>query len=79
MAAFYADASPVRVKLDWESGPQLAFIGMQADVMGAGCAFEGVKSCWTAFARTCGRLNESDACSSGTGGPSEVQLTAQTA
>jgi hypothetical protein len=41
IAAFYADAAPVARRLDWPTGSLLKHMGSTADMIGAGCAFEG--------------------------------------
>jgi hypothetical protein len=42
IAAFYADAAPVLSAFKWPTGDIFRIIGAMADMMDAGCPFEGV-------------------------------------
>ena len=42
MAAFYADAVPLARRFEWSAGRLLEHIGLHADMMAAGCAYETV-------------------------------------
>ena len=44
MAAFYTDAAPVAIRLDWATGNLLAKMGFMADMMEAGCPLSGAQS-----------------------------------
>lgn len=58
IAAFYADACPVSLRFEWEAGPLMSFIGLQADMMGAGCAFDGVEPVVDCVRENLGGLND---------------------
>jgi len=58
MAAFYADAAPVATRLEWSAGPLLQFIGMHADMMSAGCSFEGVTPVLDCVRNNLTKMNE---------------------
>lgn len=42
MAAFYADAVPIKRRLEWALSPHLRALGCDADMVGAGCDPKGV-------------------------------------
>ena len=44
IAAFYADAVPVSLKLQWSSSEALEELGCRADIMMAGCIFDGIQA-----------------------------------
>jgi hypothetical protein len=58
IAAFYADASPVARRLDWPTGSLLAQMGAYADMMNAGCKFEGVPAVLGSFRENLSHLND---------------------
>lgn len=43
MAAFYADAVPISLRLDWSQSREWEQLGFKADMYGAGCPPEGMK------------------------------------
>jgi hypothetical protein len=42
IAAFYADAAPVKLRLEWAEGHHLRLGGLRADMTGVGCSPDGV-------------------------------------
>lgn len=58
MAAFYADAAPVSHRLEWESGPLLAFTGFNADMTAAGCPMAVAPSVLNCVRKNLAHLNQ---------------------
>jgi hypothetical protein len=57
IAAFYADAAPVARRLNWPTGTLLKHMGFTADMIGAGCAFEGHPTVFKAVQENLPHLN----------------------
>jgi hypothetical protein len=58
MAAFYADAAPLARKLTWEGADELERLVIEADLMGAGVAIEGVGAVLQVFREQLPHLNK---------------------
>jgi hypothetical protein len=58
MAAFYADAAPLAWKLTWEGADELERLVIEADLMRAGVAIEGVGAVLQVFREQIPHLNE---------------------
>lgn len=58
IAAFYADAAPIARRLNWPTGSLLKQMGFTADMIGAGCAFEGHRPVLVAVQENLPHLNQ---------------------
>jgi hypothetical protein len=50
MAAFYADATPVAIRFDWNGSADVERLGTESDMMNAGVVRDGPHRCWRQFA-----------------------------
>jgi hypothetical protein len=57
IAAFYADAMPVARKLIWSQSQSLETLGLEADMIGAGCPKSGIGPVMKCVTRNLGHLN----------------------
>jgi hypothetical protein len=57
MAAFYADAAPVSLRLDWEGAAELEALGTENDMLRAGVPIEGIEPLLTVVRDNLDHLN----------------------